>query len=69
MMYALILLVWAQGALSVTPRLVRYDIEPVPFASEQACKAAAGLALGPIMAETNAQQYAWRDAACVAVAP
>ncbi len=69
MMFALILMVWAQGAQSIEPRLIRYDIAPAPFASEQACKVAAELTLGPIIVETNAQQYVWRDAACVAVAP
>lgn len=65
-MYALIFIIYAQGAQSLTPHIDRLEISPQRLESAQACDDAGQLLLGPLMAETDpARRYAWRGHQCV----
>jgi hypothetical protein len=68
-MYALIFLVFVQGAQSLTPVLTRFELEPgalgQPFKTLDACRKAGSLLVGPVFQETDpAVQYVWRDFVC-----
>lgn len=65
-MYALILIIYIQSAVSLTPRIDRLEISPQRIESAQACDDTGQLLRGPLMAETDpALQYAWQDYQCV----
>lgn len=65
-MYALILIIYIQSAVSLTPHIDRLEISPQRMESAQACDDAGQLLRGPLMAETDhARQYAWQDYQCV----
>lgn len=69
-MFALILLVWLQGAQSLTPVLVRVEIQSAPFTSITECHTIGLPLTGPVLEETDpAKQYVWRDMVCVPVVP
>lgn len=65
-MYALILIIYIQSALSLTPRIDRLEISPQRMESAQACDGFGQMLSGPLIAETDpARQYAWQDYQCV----
>lgn len=65
-MYALILIIYLQGAQQLTPHIDRLGILPQRLESEQACETKGQLLRGPLPAETDpARQYAWQDYQCV----
>lgn len=66
MIWALILVIYTQGAHSLTPRIERLEISPQRMESAQACDDAGQMLRGPLLAETDpARQYAWQDYQCV----
>ena len=66
MIWALIFVIYTQGAQSSTPSIERLEISPQRMESAQACDDAGQLLSGPLMAETYPmQQYAWQDYQCV----
>ena len=66
MIWALIFVVYTQGAQSLTPHIDRLEISPQRMESAQACDAAGQLLRGPLMEETDpVRQYAWQDYQCV----
>lgn len=65
-MYALILIIYIQGAQMLLPQVDRLEISPQRLESAQACDDAGQLLRGPLAAETDpARQYAWQDYKCV----
>lgn len=65
-MYALILVIYIQGAQQLTPYVDRLEIAPQRLESAQACDYAGQLLRGALDAETDpARQYAWQDYQCV----
>ena len=65
-MYALILIIYIQGAQSLTPQVARFEISPRLGLTAKSCKDAGQLLRGPLLAETDpARQYAWQDYQCV----
>lgn len=66
MSWALIFVIYIQGAQSLTPHVDRLEIAPQRLESAQACETAGKLLSGPLLAETDpARQYAWRGYQCV----
>lgn len=66
MSWALILIIYIQGAQSLMPQVDRLEILPQRLESLQACDDAGQLLRGAIAAETDpARQYAWRGHQCV----
>lgn len=66
MIWALIFVIYTQGAVSLTPHIDRLAISPQRLESEQSCETAGQKLRGPLMAETDpARQYAWQDYQCV----
>lgn len=66
MIWALIFVIYTQGAQSLMPRIERLEISPQRMESAQACDDAGQLLRGPLMAETDpVRQYAWQDYQCV----
>lgn len=67
-LYALILVVYVQGASSLDPSIARFDVVNTPQVSLEACNNSGQLLIGPIMAETNSvTQYTWQDFKCVSL--
>lgn len=66
MNWALILIIYVQGAQALTPHIDRLEISPQRLESAKACDDAGQLLRGPLVAETDpARQYAWQDYQCV----
>lgn len=66
MIWALIFVVYTQGAQSLAPHIDRLEISPQRLESAQACDDAGQLLRGPLLDETDpARQYAWQDFQCV----
>lgn len=64
MIYALILIIYTQGAQSLDTVVSRIDA--APYVSAKACDDAGQLLSGALEAETDpARQYAWQDYKCV----
>lgn len=67
-LYALILIVYVQGASSLDPYIARFDVVNTPQVNLEACNISGQLLIGPIMAETNSvTQYTWQDFKCVSL--
>lgn len=67
-LYALILVVYVQGASSLDTYITRFDVVNTPQVSLEACNNSGQLLIGPIMAETNSvTQYTWQDFKCVSL--
>jgi len=66
MTWALIFVIYLQGAQQLTPHIDRLAISPQRLESAQACDTMGQLLRGPLLAETDpARQYAWQDYQCV----
>lgn len=67
-LYALILVVYVQGASSLDPYIARFDVVNTPQVSLEACNNSGQLLIGPIMAETDITvKYTWQDFKCVSL--
>ena len=66
MIWALIFVIYTQGAQSLMPQIDRLEISPQRLESEKACETLGKLLSGPLLGETDpARQYAWQDYQCV----
>lgn len=67
-LYALILVVYVQGASSLDPYIARFDVVNTPQISLEACNTSGQLLIGPIAAETDSNvKYTWQDFKCVSL--
>lgn len=65
-LYALILVVYVQGASSLDPYIARFDVVNTPQVSLEACNNSGQLLIGAIASETDVQ-YTWQDFKCVSL--
>lgn len=67
-LYALILVVYVQGASSLDPYIARFDVVVYPQVSLEACNNSGQLLVGAIVAETDSNvKYTWQDFKCVSL--
>lgn len=67
-LYALILVVYVQGASSLDPYIARFDVVNTPQVNLEACNISGQLLIGAIAAETDSvTQYTWQDFKCVSL--
>lgn len=68
MIWALIFVIYTQGAQSLTPHIDRLEILPQRLESEEACETLGKLLSGPLLDETDPnRQYAWQGYQCTVI--